>query len=270
MRKPRMTTPSSNETYSSGVIVAVIVSVIIAGIIAFGASVAFAKVGSVGPRGIQGLPGEPGPQGLQGEVGPQGPQGETGPVASWETIPDKPSISAVALSGSYGDLIDKPTFQDISGHPLIFQAYGDNPTYPVDGSELINLLYNQGTGGMYFPIGSATGGFSVIGKIWCRIFNPTKENVEWALLELRAFNYNLTEITTTKTILVDSSSPEVTVDYNFVSYVLNMSTDPEDSQIEIRVAIFRNPESPSVFSITLVDTVMSGVLNFTALPALTS
>lgn len=266
-----MIRPLSDETSSlSGSGMIILIAVIVAALVAFGASVAFAKTGSIGPRGIQGLPGDPGPQGLQGEVGPQGPQGEVGPVASWETIPDKPAFSPVALSGSYADLSNKPTFQDISGRPLVFQAYGDNPIYPVDGTELINLLYNQGTGGMSFPIGSATGGFSVIGKIWCRIFNPTKENVEWALLELRAFNYNITEIAVNKVLIVDSSSPEVLADYKFDAYTLNVSTDPQNTEIEIRIAVFRNPESFSVFSITLVDTVMSGVLNFTALPALST
>ena len=192
MRNTRMTKPQTSYSESvSGVGMAVLVAVIVAAIVAFGASVAFAKAGTVGPRGIQGLPGSPGPEGLQGEPGPQGPQGDPGPTASWETIPGKPFFSPVAFSGSYTDLNNQPTFQDISGRPLVFQAYGDNPEYPVDGTELINLLYNQATGGMGFPLGSAVGGFSVIGKIWCRINNPTRD-IEWALIELRAFNYNLT------------------------------------------------------------------------------
>lgn len=268
-RNTVMIKPVPDETTSSRTGMVILIVVVVAAIVAFGASMAFAKTGTVGPRGIQGLPGEPGPEGLRGDVGPQGIRGEPGPVAEWETIPGKPAFSTVAVSGSYTDLANKPTFQDIPGRPLVFQAYGENPTYPEDGTELITLLYNQTTGGMGFPIGPVTGGFSVIGKIWCRLNNPASE-IEWALLELRAFNYNVSEITTLKINLVDSSSPTVATDYGFQANVLNVSLDPQNAEIEVRIGVFRHPETPSVFSITLVDVTMSGVLNFTALPALTT
>ena len=78
--------------------------------------------GETGPKGDTGATG---PQGPQGERGPQGPQGETGPQgpagvqvnADWnETdtsskayILHKPNLATVATSGSYNDLINKPT-----------------------------------------------------------------------------------------------------------------------------------------------------------------
>jgi hypothetical protein len=252
--KTTITRPATNN--DSSLVIAVVVAIIVAALVAVGVASSFSSQGGVGARGLQGLPGDPGPRGLPGPKGDKGEPGETGPSASWEDIPGKPMFSNVALSGSYQDLLNKPTI-------LTFGGRGDNPTY-IDGSELINLIYNGDK--MYFPIGSAQGGFTVHGRIWCRLNDPTR-GIEWALLELDAFSLNVTEVSSTILRVLECSSPSVRDDYTFQAYALDVNNiiDPLDSRVEIRIGTFKNPTSPSMFNLTLVDVFMAGVFHFTAI-----
>lgn len=261
MRKPVMEKPRSEGLSSSGTVAAIGIGIVVVAIVAVGATAAFSLSGKIGPRGIQGLPGDPGPRGLTGDIGPQGEKGDVGPTASWDTIPDKPTFSTVSFTGNYNDLIDKPPSS------LTFRAYGDNPTYSVGGTELINTLYDQNTNDPYFRIGSVGEGYSLNGRIWARINNPVL-GLHWALFELRSFYYGDSEIETTKVELIDSNNPNFQTDYNVMGIVLetNSLIDPNDQHIVVKFALFRNPQSPNEFNITLVDVIMSGVLHFTTLP----
>lgn len=261
MRKPGMEKPRLEGFHSGGVTAAIGIGIILVAVVAIGATAAFSLSGKIGPRGIQGLPGDPGPRGFTGDIGPRGEKGDTGPTASWDTIPDKPTFSAVALTGDYNDLINTPPTT------LTFRGYGDTPTYSVDGSELINTLYDQNTNNPYFRIGNVGEGYSLVGRIWARINNPVL-GLHWALFELRSFYYGNSEIETTKVELIDSNNPNFQTDYNVIGIVLetNSLIDPNDHHIDVKVALFRNPQSPNEFNITLVDVVMSGVLDFTTLP----
>ncbi len=109
--------------------------------------------GPIGPQGPQGLQGEKGdkgdtgpqgpaglqgPQGEKGEPGPEGPQGPAGKdglttsisvngsvytqVDGKITLPDYPTVptlATVATTGSYNDLIDKPTIPDGATAPFL-------------------------------------------------------------------------------------------------------------------------------------------------------
>ena len=75
--------------------------------------------GDQGLQGLQGVTGAQGPQGPQGDQGPEGPQGPAGNTvqSDWTQtsstdpsfILNKPLLSAVAISGDYDDLSNKPT-----------------------------------------------------------------------------------------------------------------------------------------------------------------
>lgn len=59
-------------------------------------------------------------------------------------ITDKPSLSAVALSGDYNDLINKPalfngTFTALTGKPTTLSGYGITDAYPLSGNPLAFL-----------------------------------------------------------------------------------------------------------------------------------
>ena len=76
-------------------------------------------VGPQGPKGDKGDKGDTGPQGPQGPQGPKGDKGDTGPQGpagtggtgstAWADITGKPAFAAVATSGSYNDLTNKPS-----------------------------------------------------------------------------------------------------------------------------------------------------------------
>jgi hypothetical protein len=239
------------------VVIVILISITLAALVALGVAYGVSgQGGSVGPRGLQGLPGDPGPQGLTGPKGDRGDVGPSGPSVTWDTLSGKPDLSGAALSGSYNDLTDKPRL-------ITFQGYGKNPVY-IDETELINLIYNGDL--EYFPIGATPGGFSVHGRIWCKLVDPTR-GVEWALLDLDAVYLGTGDMAVTKIAVVDCSSPTVKQDYTFHAYVLDTHSliDPLESRIEIRIGTFKNPETPSVFNLTLVNVTMVGVFHFTAI-----
>ena len=83
------------------------------------------------PKGDKGETGETGPQGPKGDTGATGPQGPTGPagpsgtlntdnataqaVNSSEALSGNVKLHKVSKTGSYNDLLNKPTIPDVSG-----------------------------------------------------------------------------------------------------------------------------------------------------------
>lgn len=73
--------------------------------------------GEQGERGERGEKGEKGDKGDKGEKGEKGDKGDRGEADSvnWANVIDKPNFAAVATSGSYNDLSNKPTIPTTSG-----------------------------------------------------------------------------------------------------------------------------------------------------------
>jgi hypothetical protein len=103
--------------------------------------------GDTGPRGFQG---DTGPQGPQGDTGPQGPQGVAGPrgydgatgqqgptgTTDYSDLSNKPNFATIATSGSYTDLINKPTlvtsYTQLTDKPTLFSgSYNDLTSKPT-------------------------------------------------------------------------------------------------------------------------------------------
>lgn len=217
-------------------------------------------VGVMGPRGLPGFPGERGFAGPAGPVGPKGDRGDTGPVQTWETLQGKPALSAVATTGNYADLMNIPAataFDDVGGRPSVFETTGQSSVY--EDLTITTTLRNEATGEPFFRIPNSTGGFSLTGKVWCRVFSPVR-GWEWVFLELLAFLDISHNIEFTRVTILEASSEVAKTDYRFLVYVQDVNVlDPSMSHVEILFAVFKAPESETL-SLAMHETRFSGTL----------
>lgn len=220
---------------------------------------------SMGPRGLPGLPGEPGPEGLQGEPGVQGPQGPPGEPQTWETLSGKPNLATVALTGKYSDLVDEPIlapvatsgrYQDLSDKPLIFHVYGTTPF--MEDTALMTTLAHAGTSDVVFSIGPCNGEFSVIGKLWCKIMDPTLDYTQWALMDLLSYSGGVGITPFIKINILETSHSDTTSRYRWLGYVMNTAVFPSNGQIEVHLALFY--ADPAAIDISQVKVSYTGTL----------
>jgi hypothetical protein len=210
-----------------------------------------------GPRG---LPGPTGPQGIQGIQGEKGDPGDPAPSPTWENVTNKPTFSTVAFSGAYADLTGKPNlstvattgkYSDLIDKPIIFQIKGSTPI--VDSVGLITTLTDIYTNGFEFPIGVCNGVFTVVGKLWCTVQDPTFPGEQWAYIELLSYSGSLD----VKKIRIIESTADFSTRYRLLAYVLNTSIT-SNYVIEVRVALFY--AEPGLADITLVNHSFTGTL----------
>lgn len=233
----------------------IIISIAIIAVWLYGSSSSSTTTVS-GPRG---LPGPIGPQGIQGPQGEKGDPGDPAPTPSWENITGKPSFSTVAFSGIYDDLINKPNlasvalsgkYSDLVEKPLVFHVKGSTPVMNDVG--LITTFIDIYTNSFSLPIGSCNGIFSLVGKIWCHIQDPTFPGIQWAYLEI----ISLSSPSVLKVRIIDSS-PGTETRYRFLPYVQNTSITT-NYVIETRIALFYN--EPGLADLSLVSNSFTGTL----------
>ena len=210
-----------------------------------------------GPRG---LPGPIGPQGIQGIQGDKGDPGDPAPPPTWQNITGKPTFSTVAFSGAYADLTGRPSlstvattgkYSDLIDKPLIYHVKGSTPV--VDSVGLITTLTDIYTNNFSLPIGSCNGVFSVVGKLWCSIQDPTFPGNQWAYIELLSYSGT----SSVKKIRIVDSSPDVPTRYRFLAYVINVSLT-SNYVVETRIALFY--AEPGLTDISLVNHSFTGTL----------
>jgi hypothetical protein len=210
-----------------------------------------------GPRGLPGPIGPPGIQGIQGE---KGEPGDPAPAPTWQNVTGKPTFSTVAFSGEYLDLIGKPSlstvattgkYADLIERPIIFHVKGSTPI--IDNVGLITTLINIYTNDFKFSIGPCNGVFTVVGKLWCVVQDPTFPGEQWAYIELLSYSGSLS---IKKVRIIDSSS-DFSTRYRFLAYVLNTSLT-SNYVVEVRVALFY--AEPSLADISLVNHSFTGTL----------
>lgn len=225
---------------------------------------------ATGPRG---LPGPMGPEGPIGTQGIQGVQGIQGPAASWETIPDKPDFHPVALSGSYNDLIHKPT-------PLrVYEVGCESDSYTFENETLeavvVSSLKNRHTQSPNFVIGTqslAAGGFGITGEFWGYIHDENRPgNTEhWVRYRYDGFLVSGSSAYTGKVTILDSSDGDLFNGfYRILAYASRLdvpSPNPEttDAVVSVQVTLFRKfLEIPILQLISLKTT---GFLSASTLP----
>lgn len=233
----------------------IIISIAIIAIWLYGSS-SSSTTSVSGPRG---LPGPVGPQGIQGPQGEKGDPGDPAPTPTWETITGKPSFSTIAFSGDYNDLTSKPVlapvafsgqYSDLTDKPLIFHVKGSTPV--VNNVGLITTFIDIYTNSFSLPLGSCNGIFSLVGKLWCNIQDPTFPGEQWVYLEI----ISLSAPSVLKVRILDSS-PGTESRYRFIPYVQNTSLTT-NYIIETRIALFYT--ELGLADISLVSNSFTGTL----------
>lgn len=224
----------------------------------------------LGPRGLIGEPGPVGPNGVKGE---KGDRGDPGPAASWNTIPDKPDLHPVSVSGDYNDLSNKlDNFGQIPIRPWVYEVSGISDTLVFEDDSLeatvVTTLANRQNGGFSFDAGFTSDlpkGYALTGDIWMRIEdNNRPDKIHWARIQFEGISMG-TDVNNFETRIVSSSDGDnFNTYYRFLAYsqrldLLNSNT----VRISTNLILFRRFLEFPILQI--IKTSCSGYIHITTL-----